>query len=58
MIAERAPHESFGKKVSKAIKRKIASHSANLPTQKQHKDQAERNRKRYPGYKRKRTKGE
>jgi len=45
-----AEEESFGKKLKEAVKKKSG--------QERHKEQAERKRKRYPGYTRKRGKGE
>jgi hypothetical protein len=48
-----APEESFGQKIKKAVEQK----SGVTPTQKQHKERAERERKRYP-QPRKRTKSE
>jgi hypothetical protein len=45
-----APEESFGEKLKKAVEERSGA--------KQHKDQAARERSRYPGYKRQSTKGE
>jgi hypothetical protein len=45
-----AEEESFGQKLKKAVKKKSG--------QQRQKEQAERERKRYPGYTRKRSKGE
>jgi hypothetical protein len=53
VIAETEPQESFGQQIKKAMERNLGG----LPTQKQHKEQAERERSRYP-QPRKRAKGE
>jgi len=44
VIAESAPDESFGEQIKEAAEKK----QGGLPTQKQHKEQAERERSRYP----------
>ena len=49
-VAADAPDESFGEKLKKAVKKKSG--------QERHEEQAERERKRYPGYTRKHSKGE
>jgi hypothetical protein len=47
--------ETFGERLSKAVKAKLA---ARFPTQKEHRERAEKERARYRGYKRQRTKSE
>jgi hypothetical protein len=54
VFAANAPEESFGQKIKKAVEQK----SGVTPTQKQHKEQAERESNRYLHKPRQRTKGE